>query len=322
MEIRERIYGDENVEEKVLIDLINSPSVQRLKDISQLGMPDKYSWKKGFSRYEHSVGVMVLLKKLGASVKEQIAGLLHDVSHTTFSHVIDWVVGNPEKEDYQDNTLLKIIQNSEIPKILEDYNFNYKEISNHNNFSLLEKEAPSLCADRIDYSLRELTNEKGEKISKEIYKNLAVRNNQIIFKNQNTAEIFAKEYMLLQTNSWAGNQARTRYYLFSEILKKGLETNLINFKDFEKTENYLLNKLENSDNNYIKFYLNLLKKGFDVLVCENGVELRKKFRYVDPEILVNGSYKSLSKLSKSYLQFLNIEKEKSKLIKKIKIIPK
>ena len=40
---------------------------------------------------------MLLIKKLGGSVEEQIAGLLHDVSHTAFSHVIDYVFDNKMK---------------------------------------------------------------------------------------------------------------------------------------------------------------------------------------------------------------------------------
>lgn len=66
--------------------------MQRLKGISQFRIPDKYYFKDNYSRFEHSIGVMVLLGKLGASQEEQIAGLLHDVSHKAFSHVYDWVV--------------------------------------------------------------------------------------------------------------------------------------------------------------------------------------------------------------------------------------
>jgi len=50
------------------------------------------------TRFDHSVGVMLLIRKLGAGsspasalLKEQVAALLHDVSHTAFSHVIDYV---------------------------------------------------------------------------------------------------------------------------------------------------------------------------------------------------------------------------------------
>ena len=76
MKINDAVYGEEEINESVLVDLIISKSVQRLKEISQFGMPDEYYYKKGFSRYEHSLGVMILLRRLNASLEEQIAGLL------------------------------------------------------------------------------------------------------------------------------------------------------------------------------------------------------------------------------------------------------
>ncbi|HUB93002.1 MAG TPA: HD domain-containing protein [Verrucomicrobiae bacterium] len=89
MTIDDRVYGSAEVNSNVLLDLINSQPVQRLKGIAQFGIPDEFYHKQNYSRYEHSVGVMILLQRLGASEEEQIAGLLHDVSHTAFSHVID-----------------------------------------------------------------------------------------------------------------------------------------------------------------------------------------------------------------------------------------
>jgi len=80
--------------------------------------------------------------------------------------------------------------------------------------------------------------------------------------------------------------------------------------------------LENSKDDFILDNLNILKKGFDVVESENGIELKKKFRYIDPEVLVNGSYKNLSFLSKEYFELLEIEKEKSKLVKKVRIVQK
>ena len=121
MKIEDRVYGEEEIEERILIDLINCKSVQRLRGLAQYGFPDEYYHKNGFSRYEHSLGVLIFLRRLGAKLDEQIAGLLHDVSHTSFSHVIDWAIGNPEREDFQDKNHLNIIKNSEIPGILEKY---------------------------------------------------------------------------------------------------------------------------------------------------------------------------------------------------------
>ena len=154
--INDRVYGSIEIKEPVLIELINSKPLQRLKKIEQFGVPSAWYCFPGFSRFEHSVGVLILLKKLNASLKEQIAGLLHDVSHTAFSHVADWVFGSTiENEDLQDLIHKKILIQSEIPKILEKYSFKISEVSKIEDFGLLERSIPDLCADRVDYALRE-----------------------------------------------------------------------------------------------------------------------------------------------------------------------
>lgn len=95
--ISDKIYGEFELE-KVLEDLIVSKPVQRLKGIHQGGASYLVNEKWNETRFDHSVGVMLLIKKLGGSIEEQIAGLLHDVSHTAFSHVVDFVFVNI-KED-------------------------------------------------------------------------------------------------------------------------------------------------------------------------------------------------------------------------------
>ena len=40
---------------------------------------------------------MLLALKFGSSLEEQIKALLHDISHSAFSHVIDYVLGNIDK---------------------------------------------------------------------------------------------------------------------------------------------------------------------------------------------------------------------------------
>lgn len=82
---------------------------------------------------------MLLIKKLGGSVEEQIAGLLHDVSHTAFSHVIDYVFHN-EGESYHEEIFSSVVKNSEIPAILSKYGYNYEDILLDDSF----KEASSL----------------------------------------------------------------------------------------------------------------------------------------------------------------------------------
>lgn len=321
MEIEDRVYGKHCIEEEVLMNLINSKALDRLKDISQLGMPDEYYFMKGYNRYEHSLGVLILLKKLGASLEEQVAGLLHDVSHTPFSHVIDWVIGDPNKEDYQDENHKAFIEQTEIPPILRENFLDVDYILNYKNFKLLERDAPSLCADRIDYTLRELAILDKEDIAKEFADDLIVKNNHIVFNTKEIAKSFGKEYTLRQNENWGGNQARVRYFILANVLRRGFEMNFINLDDLKTSETPLLNKLYASQDEYIIKNLSLLKKGFKIQEDVKGIELKKKFRYIDPEVSLNGSYKRLSEISYEYKKIIDKEKENSNLIKKVIIIP-
>lgn len=60
------------------------------------------------TRYEHSVGAMLLVRRAGGSVEAQAAGLLHDVAHTALSHVADnvfeYVVHEDDKMEYLEST--------------------------------------------------------------------------------------------------------------------------------------------------------------------------------------------------------------------------
>jgi len=80
---------------------------------------EKHSGEKrvsGEDFFIHPYNVALILADLGLDPETIVAGLLHDVSHTTFSHVIDWVLGDSTKEDYQDNNHLNIIEKSEVSK--------------------------------------------------------------------------------------------------------------------------------------------------------------------------------------------------------------
>lgn len=321
MLIRDKVYGNFKITEPVLVELINSPTLQRLKGVSQQGMPEEFWHREVFSRFEHSIGVFILLRKLGADLNEQIAGLLHDISHTAFSHVIDWVIGDPSKEDHQDNIFLKILKNSEIPSILEKYKINVEKISDLDSFTLLEKEIPSLCADRLDYSLRELVYLGHAREVKKIVDKLSTKNGQIVFLSKEVAEDFGRKYAMLQREHWAGNEARTRYHILAEILKLALEESHISLEDFHKTDQEILDTLSKTGKGEILDGLQKLKEGFKMIESEDedSILLKKKFRYIDPEVLVEGEIKKLSSLSEDYKKFLEKEKEDSKKIISVRV---
>ncbi len=65
----------------------------------------------------------------GASLDEQIAGLLHDVSHTVFSHVGDFVFNFESKKDaYQDSCHEWFLKKYGIEEILSKHGFTVDQV--------------------------------------------------------------------------------------------------------------------------------------------------------------------------------------------------
>ena len=116
MLIHDRIYGAINITEEVVVELINSNPLQRLKKISQDGAPHFIQPIRNVTRFEHSIGVWYLSFLYKRPIEEQIASLLHDIPHTAFSHVIDFVMAD-EKHEFHEKFTNQIILNSEIPGI-------------------------------------------------------------------------------------------------------------------------------------------------------------------------------------------------------------
>lgn len=91
MLISDKLYGNFEIE-KVLIELIESKPIQRLKGIHQGGASYLVNENWNVTRYEHSIGVMFLIRKLGGSIEEQIAGLLqrgHRFFHASIKYL--WI---------------------------------------------------------------------------------------------------------------------------------------------------------------------------------------------------------------------------------------
>ncbi len=317
MIIIDRIYGKYKIDNPLLIDLINSAPVQRLKKIAQYGIPDKYYHLTNYYRFEHSIGVMILLKRLGAGIEEQAAGLLHDVSHTAFSHLIDWVVGDGTKEDFQDDQHEKFFSNSILPGIIKKHGFDPQKISNYKNFTLLEQEIPDLCADRVDYSLREFNPE----LVKQILPALSAYKGKIVFTNPKPASLFAYSFLEKQESHWGGFEAVTRYKYFSKLLKTALAEKVITEQDFWQTDTLIINKLEKSKNTNIRELLRSMSNKSLEKFPLSGKIFHKKFRHTDPRVLINGKLKKLSTIDKNFSNLLSTAKKHNKDGIQIPILP-
>ena len=141
--------------------LVDTEPYQRLRWIKQLGSANLVYPGANHTRLEHSIGVSHLVKQMASQSdvpKDEIplvsiAGLLHDLGHSPYSHLADELpFGKDHVEVTQD-----IINSSQISDILSDQGLDTKEVCNlikgdHKYGSLISGD---IDGDRLDYLMRD-----------------------------------------------------------------------------------------------------------------------------------------------------------------------
>ncbi|WP_316737652.1 HD domain-containing protein [Pedobacter aquatilis] len=249
IQLNDFLYGKIELPD-VFEDLLNTDAVKRLAGIHQSGAIYLVNPDICHTRLEHAIGVMLLIRKLGGSELEQIAGLLHDISHTAFSHVGDYVFNNTN-EDYHEKVFAEILYNSEIPDVLLKYGYSANEII-HGKFDILEQPIPSLCADRLDYTLRDAfyAGLISRQRAVEFLKSVTLKDGKIALHSENEVlwinEHFKKlndEFFNLPLYLYANGK-------MAELIKSFLVNGILQEKDLFKTDTLLLNKIRSNYKGY------------------------------------------------------------------------
>ncbi len=242
MTLQDPLYGI--VKPSPVIEaLIHSGAFQRLKNIHQGGAVFLVSPSICHSRYEHSVGVWMLTRMLGASMEEQVMALLHDLSHTAFSHVSDYLFNNTE-ENYHESLFQQVVYNSGIPSILRRFDLD-ETILFRKNYTILEQELPALCADRVDYTLRDMyyagiasRNEITDFVSQ-----LVVSEGQIAVSSKEAARWISEKYRVLNEDYFRKPEHVFANVQMAALLRIAIQKKIIRHKDLMKDDAYILRLL-------------------------------------------------------------------------------
>ncbi|MEO8376227.1 MAG: HD domain-containing protein [Candidatus Sumerlaeota bacterium] len=157
-------------DDQLLLALIDSVEIQRLRRVKQLGMAHMAYQGAEHSRFSHSIGVLHLTRRMLAQLEREAtipapwrlatmaAALLHDVGHGPFSHVMEKFF-QEDHERWSERVILS--EQTEVNRILRAYdpqlpNLVARVIAGDSEPRWLSSIISSqMDADRFDYLLRD-----------------------------------------------------------------------------------------------------------------------------------------------------------------------
>ena len=293
----DRVYGEVEIDDAKVLALIACPTFERLKGIRQAG-PSAFAFSfKNVSRHEHSLGVYLLLQRLGAGCKEQVAGLLHDLSHTAFSHAVDFVFSS-EEQDHHESLKPVFLKQPDIMSALVGMGYVPEEFFDDSVYPLLERPLPWLCADRLDYFYRDSL-AAGVSTPRTVARSLAhldVVDGTIVFDDADVARETAAKFAEMNRHWWASPTESYIYNEFADALREAFRLGCLTRDDLLADDAHVLERLEASPSPLIRDKLdNVLH--FRPELLEGFVpKVEPKLRWLDPPVKTGSGFKRLSEI--------------------------
>lgn len=286
-------------------------SLKRLKNVGYFcGMDyaskDVYNFKEYITRYDHSLSVALLTYKLTDNKKATIAALFHDVATPCFSHVIDYMNKDYEKQESTEEYTEKIIRNDkELVNLLNKDHIYIEDVIDFKQYSIVDNERPKLCADRLDGIIltgiswtKDITYEDIDAIidSAKVYNN-EYDEEEIGF----VSEFVGKRVFDINENInyyCHSNEDNFMMELLAKITKYAISKKIITYDNlYILDEEDIIALFEKSNDTFLKrmmsIFKNIKKEEIPIVTIENVKE-----RLINP--LVNGK-----RINKSMKMVLN-----------------
>lgn len=283
-----------------IYEYIKAPEMQRLKGI---GMSCGVNFSKlrpnvmFYSRFEHSIGVALIVWNFTRDKKQALAGLFHDIANPAFSHCIDFLNGDYEHQESTEELTTKIISESKyIMKLLNRDGIKLEEVNDYKIYPIADNDTPKISADRLEYSLSNGFSledfwEDGE--IKKIYSNLEILKNEfgeieLGFRNKEIANLFIEKIKLL----WI-DYVEDRYIMeiVVNIVKILNQKNLLKLEDlYQLSEFDIIDIAKKSNIAEVQNLVKCIEETTKLFESDEEVEGKicikcpAKYRYINPLI--------------------------------------
>lgn len=303
---------------------IELPLLQRLKGIGLLCGTDWTSLYKNrffYSRLDHSIGVALIIWNFTGDKAQTLAGLLHDVSTSVFSHVSDFRKGDALTQTATEEQNTWIIKNDlKLLELLAEDGLAVEQVCDYHIYPVADNEIPQLSADRLEYMFPSGAALEGSWSLSEIeetYKDISVLINEdgkteLGFGTLEIALNYCKKFCMtghiLQLN-----ENKLCLQMMGKIMNQSVALGLLHEDDFMNlSEKELLVKLEKEFENHDDDKSIQLKRLYltyrnmtEIEHTESDlsdkdyfcVSLKVKQRYINPLVKINENIYRLSDVS-------------------------
>jgi len=301
---------------------LSVPCLERLKgiglfcgvDYSCLFHPHTF-----YSRFDHSLGVALIIWHFTHHKEATLAGLLHDVSTPVFSHAIDF-----KNKDYlnqesteKDNAQM-ILDDKALLELLKKDHIEVNAILHYDKYPVADLKTPAICADRLEYMFSTgyfLTDSFNLDLIQRCYENLSIQENgELGFTNQKIAEEFFHACLEV-TKLFLEPYDKMTLQLLANLVELALKEKLIQPQDiYLKSEQDMIEVLENSTSKDIQTFYSLLTKQKQITTQKTPLDnayclkIDVKRRYIDP-LVNNVRLSSIHPNIKKEIQNLFITKD-------------
>ncbi len=300
--------------------IVTSKAFQRLYGIAQYGIDPKViplrEHTKIYNRANHSLGVYWLLNRYNVPTCEQLAGLLHDASHTVFSHVGDRVFNHKDGNySYQDMHHLTFLNETDIPFNLKTHGFSLEDIDHKNPlFTCLEQNLPDICADRLEYNLAGGFLENLLTIDDifAILDHLKFEDNRWYFTDSFYAQKFARVSLWHTEHIWGAPMSSYVSEELADAIKKAVALGILTLEEIKHgTDDHVWKKLQECNNAEINNHLQTLYHAAEQHEVINKKPRNNKFRGINPWVKQGHEFKRLTEIDAAFKQEYERVKENS-----------
>lgn len=306
-----------------LFPYLEIPELRRIKGVGMncgTDYTNLFQNRFYYSRFDHSLGVSLIIWQFTHSKKQAIAGLLHDIATPSFSHCIDYLYQDYLEQETTEKRTKEIIYSSKhLIEQLDKDGIPVEEVLEYKIYPIADNSSPKLSADRLEYTLSSgMTFSKiwGRNEIDKIYSDICM------FKNEegeqelgfNTIEA-AEEFVSGASKMWymfQSNKDKLVMQFWADMIKILIRKQIIDEGAlYELSEKRIVEKIKNCGIREIEqAFLNFQNSS---IICEGNekpkeiyaIDICTKKRYINPLVCGIRATELSEKVKKIICDYIN-----------------